>query len=333
MSDGHPLLTLDDVRRAQRRIAPHLHRTPLLRSATLDLWLGHRFVFKAECLQKVGAFKSRGALNTLLALAETGRRPERVVAYSSGNHAQAVAWACARLGLDATVMMPAGASDLKRRATEGYGARVIVTRTRAETEEQAHRLRDEGAFLLPPFDHDDVIAGQGTACLEAIEDGAEADAVFAPCGGGGLLSGTWAAAHGLLPGAAVLGVEPGSANDAARSYRDGRIHRFEDSPPTMADGVQTLALSERTFAHVRRTDGVLEVDEEEIAYWTQWLTHLLKVTIEPTAALGMAGAARWIAGRDGPLDVLVILSGGNLSASTRARVWATDHLGRLPLPG
>jgi len=323
-------LTFEDVRAAQRRLRDWLPRTPLLRSDTLDAHLGHRVVFKAECFQKVGAFKSRGALNALLRLRERGALPRRVVAFSSGNHAQAVAWACARMDIPATVLMPRGVSDVKRRATEAYGAEVIVAPNRPEAERRAAELAEAGALLLPPYDHDDVICGQGTACLEALRDGTAPDAVFVPCGGGGLLSGTWLAASGVTPTAEIWGVEPETANDAARSYRTGTIVRFDRAPKTVADGVRTLGLSERTFAYVRKTAGILEASEDEILAWTQWLTHLLKATVEPTAALAMAGAARWLRGRDDERTVLVILSGGNLSKATRARVWRRDLLDAIP---
>lgn len=322
--------TFDDVVAAHRRLKAWLPRTPLLRSETLDRHLGHRVVFKAECFQKVGAFKSRGALNTLLRLRERGRLPERVVAFSSGNHAQAVAWACAELGVAATVLMPRGTSDVKRRATAAYGAEVVTTRDRVRAEARAAELRDAGAFLLPPYDHDDVLCGQGTACLEALADRVEPDAIFAPCGGGGLLSGTWLAASGMARRAAVFGAEPATANDAAISYRTGSLFRFDKAPPTIADGVRTLSLSERTFAFVRKTAGVLEVDEDAIVAWTQWLTHLLKVTVEPTAALGMAAAETWLKDQHTPKTALVILSGGNLSRATRAKVWRRNLLDALP---
>lgn len=322
--------SFDDVVAAQRRLRDWLPRTPLLRSETLDEHLGHRVVFKAECFQKVGAFKSRGALNTLLRMRERGALPARVVAFSSGNHAQAVAWACARMNVPATVIVPRFTSDVKRRATAAYGAEVVVASNRPKAEAMAADLAARGAFLLPPYDHDDVICGQGTACLEALRDAGTIDAVFAPCGGGGLLSGTWLAASGLAPSAEVWGAEPVDANDAARSYRSGTIQRFEQAPRTIADGVRTLALSERTFAYVRRTAGIVEVEEEAILDWTQWLTHLLKVTVEPTAALAMAAAADWMKRRDDAGTVLVILSGGNLSKATRAKVWKRDRLDRFP---
>lgn len=323
----------EEVACVAARIGGLVHRTPLLRSSLLDRLLGHRFVFKAENLQRIGAFKARGALNTLLTLAERNALPPRVVAHSSGNHAQAAAWACARMDVPCTVFMPASASGLKRQATEGYGARVVLAETRQAAEEGSAAMERDGAFLLHPYDLDEVILGQGTACLEALQDGPEPDAVFAPCGGGGLLSGTLLAARHVAPAAEVHGVEPSSANDAARSFRSGTLYRFDTTPETMADGVQTLSLSPRTFHYVRQCNAVHEVEEREIAYWTQWLTHLLKTTVEPTAALGMAGAARWLRDKSDPRTILVLLSGGNLSAATRARVWEEDHLAALPTPG
>lgn len=321
--------THDDVVRASARLEGLVRRTPLAQSATLDAMLGHRVRFKCECLQRVGAFKARGALNALLARAERGERPEHVVAFSSGNHAQAVAWAARERGIRATIVMPAGASEVKRLATAAYGAEVVLTPDRVTAEAESARRVADGATLIPPYDDDDVLAGQGTACLEALQDGAEPDAIFAPCGGGGLLSGTYLAARGR---ALVFGAEPQTANDAARSYREGRIVRFDRAPETVADGVQTLSLSERTFAHVRHSAGIYEISEDDIAYWTQWLTHLLKLTIEPTAALGMAAAHRWLRDRASRSTVLVILSGGNLSAATRARIWERERLGAPPRP-
>jgi len=323
-------LTLDDLRAAAARIDSAIHRTPLLESTFLRRRLGRRFVFKAENLQKVGAFKARGALNTLLTLQEQNALPDRVVTHSSGNHAQAVAWSCRELGIPCTVFMPASASAIKRQATLSYGAQVELAPTRQEAEAGSAALERAGAYLLHPYDRDEVIAGQGTACLEALEDGVKPEAVFTPCGGGGLLSGTWIASEALAPAAKVYGVEPVTANDAARSYRSGSLYRFDSAPPTVADGVQTLSLSERTFGYIRRTAGIVEVEEQEIVYWTQWLTHLLKTTVEPTAVLGMAGAMRMLSELPAGGTVLVILSGGNLSAETRATVWNEDRLHEEP---
>lgn len=316
----------DAVSQALRRLEPYLPRTPLWESAQLNAWLGHRIRFKMENFQKTGAFKARGALHALLALKETGGLPPKVVAYSSGNHAQGVAWAASLLGIPATIYLPRIVSSIKQQATRGYGAEVVVTATRMQAEEEAKREAAQGALLLPPYDHDDVIAGQGTACLEALEDGATPDAVFAPVGGGGLLSGSWLATRLLKEDAEVWGAEPLNANDAARSLREGSIFRWPDSPSTLADGARTLAISPRTFSYLRQASGIFEITESELRYWTQWLTHLLKCLVEPTAAMSMAAAARWALRQSGRKEALVILSGGNLAAETIREIWSQDRL-------
>ena len=325
-------MTLDPARisEALTRIAPFIHRTPLLTSSWLDSRLGHRFIFKAEGFQKIGAFKARGAMNALMSLKENGKLPPQVCAFSSGNHAQAVAWSAAILGVKAAILIPKGASEVKIAATQAYGADVILTESRKEAETEALTLMRAGSVLIPPYDHDDVRCGQGTACLEALEDGVEADAIFAPVGGGGLISGTWLAAQAKRPEALVFGAEPRSANDAAQSFKKGQIVAFDAAPKSLADGVLTLKLSERTFEYVRQLKAIYEVTEDDIIYWTQWLSHLLKITVEPTAALGMAAAHAWAGTQYTPRTILIILSGANVSAETHRRIWADDRLKILP---
>jgi threonine dehydratase len=333
-------LGLDDVAAAAARIAGRVLHTPVVASRTLDAMLGHALLFKCENLQRIGAFKARGALNTMLWLREQGRLPGAVVAFSSGNHAQAVAWAARDLGVRATIFMHAQSSAIKRAATEAYGARVVLRERRADAEREAEEMGNEsGCALIPPYDHDQIICGQGTAALEALDERPEVEAVFAPVGGGGLLSGTLIATKGSGPAPGgrgaprlVFGGEPLLANDAARSLREGRIVAFDDAPATLADGARTLSVSARTFGYLRQCDGIFEIEEEEMAAWTQWLTHLLKLQIEPTGALGMAAAARWLAQQPaGPRrTALVILSGGNADAATMRRVWTNDHLARSP---
>lgn len=320
------------IETAAKRLKPHITRTPILTSRLLDRFLGCEFFFKYEGAQKIGAFKARGALNTLLALQERKQLPKEVVAYSSGNHAQAVAWAAKRLGVKSAIYIPSGSSKVKIAATKAYGAEVTVTKTRQLAEEKAKaRAAASGAFLLPPYDHDDVIAGQGTAALEAWEDEGDFDAVFAPCGGGGLISGTFLATRLFSAEAEVYAAEPSVANDAARSFATGKIYRFNDTPKTIADGVRTLGVSPRTFEFIRQLDGFYEVSEAEILYWSQWLMHLLKVTVEPTSALGMAAAHQWLReGKKKKKRVLIILSGANLDSDTYAKIWAQDHLQKLP---
>ena len=280
-------------------------------------------------MQKVGAFKSRGALNTLLHLNEQGKLPKEVVAFSSGNHAQAVAWAARKLGIKATIIVPSVASPIKVAATRSYGAEVIITKERQEAEDLAHE-KAKTAFLLPPYDHDDVIAGQGTAAFEAWKKEGGFDAVFAPCGGGGLISGTYLATRLFSDKAKVFACEPLIANDAADSYKTGIIRRFEKSPMTIADGTRTLSVSERTFQYIKKLNGFYEISEEEIIYWTQWLTHLLKINLEPTCALGMAGAYKYI--KEGNMDskILIIISGGNIDPSSYLKIWEKSFLDQVP---
>lgn len=318
------------VARAHERIAPFINQTPLFRSTLLDQWLGHAFVFKVEGFQKVGAFKVRGALNALLALQEKGNLPDSVVAFSSGNHAQAVAYAARQVGVPATILLPADASGVKRQATAGYGAKVIVTGGRAEAEARTAELQAQGAYVLHPYDNDWVLAGQGTACYEALQTGLCPDAIFATCGGGGWLSGTYLAAQLLAPGTPVYGAEPLQANDAARSYRSGDIVRFDESPDTIADGARTLSVSPRTFQYLERLAGFYEIEEQEIMYWTQWLSHMLKTPVEPTSAVAMAGAVAWAKQQSQPCRVLVMLSGGNIAPRTYLTIWAQDLLSITP---
>lgn len=320
------------IEEARTRLSPHITRTPVLQSRLLDRFLGCEFFFKYEGAQKIGAFKARGALNALLALQERKQLPEEVVAYSSGNHAQAVAWAAKRLGLKSAIYIPNGSSRVKIAATRAYGAEVHVTATRQEAEDEAKaRAAQHGRFLLPPYDHDDVIAGQGTAALEALEDFPHVDAVFAPCGGGGLISGTFLATRLFSPDTEVYGAEPEIANDAAQSFRSGKIFRFTDTPKTIADGVRTLGVSPRTFHFIQQLDGIYEISERDILYWSQWLMHLLKVTVEPTSALGIAAAHQWLReGHKKGKKVLIILSGANIDSDTYAKIWAEDFLTTLP---
>lgn len=324
------LLTLGDIESASRRLDGVIHDTPVVTSTLLNQWLGHKFYFKAENLQKVGAFKARGAYNTLAWLKETNQLPEHVVAYSSGNHAQSVAWAAAQFGIKATILMPKNVSKVKAQATMAYGAKVVFCDTRPEAESKAQLMADEGACLIPPYDHDQVICGQGTVVLDALQQQSNIDAVFTPCGGGGLLSGSVIAAKGINPDIKVFGAEPILANDAAQSLKTGEIVTLAQAPATIADGVRTLAVSQRTFGYLKKCNGIIEIEESSIMYWTQWLTHLLKLTIEPTSALGMAAAIKWLIGQSTPQKVLIVLSGGNLDNDTRQQVWQHNYLMERP---
>lgn len=324
------ILTPETVAEAASRIAPFINETPVLASRLLNSWLGHKIKFKVEGFQKIGAFKIRGALNTLLVLKEQNALPEHVVTFSSGNHAQAVAYAAQLLGIQATILIPRHASLVKRQATAGYGAAVVVTDSRVEAEERVNELVTAGAYLIHPYDNDTVIAGQGTACFEALKTGIQPDAVFATCGGGGWLSGTYLATRLLSPHTLVFGVEPRQANDAAQSYRCGSVIRFDESPQTIADGARTLSVSERTFQYLQKLADFYEVEENDIVYWTQWLTHLLKTPVEPTSAVAMVGAFQWLSSQPRPREVLVMLSGGNIAPATHEQIWSNDYLAVPP---
>ncbi len=323
-------LTPQTVEEAHWRIAPHIRKTPVLGSDILNDWLGHELFFKCEGFQKTGSFKLRGALNALLSLKENNALPGHIIAFSSGNHAQAVAYGAKMLGIKATIYMPHFVSRVKQNATRSYGAELVLTHTRMEAEERVKELARQGACFIPSFDYDAVIAGQGTACLEALEEGVKPDAIFATCGGGGLLSGIYLASQLAAPTTQIFAGEPKNANDAAQSYRTGAIVRFHDSPPSIADGARTLAVSARTFHFLKKLAGFYEIDEETIIYWSQWLTHMLKTPVEPTSAVAMGAACAWLKGQKSKRRVLILLSGGNIDAASYQAIWRKDYLENRP---
>ncbi|MFI6941847.1 threo-3-hydroxy-L-aspartate ammonia-lyase [Streptomyces sp. NPDC050418] len=307
--------TYEDVVRAHQRIGGVAHRTPVLTSRLTDEELGARFFFKAENLQRMGAFKFRGAYNALAQFDERQRR-DGVVAYSSGNHAQAVALSARLLGIPATIVMPHDAPAAKVAATRGYGAEIVVYDRYTEDREAIGRaLADErGLTLIPPYDHPHVMAGQGTAAKELFEDAGELDALFVPLGGGGLLSGTLLSAEALSPGCAVYGVEPEAGNDGQQSLRKGEIVHI-DTPRTIADGAQTQHLGQHTFPVIReRVRDVLTATDEQLIECLRLFASRMKTVVEPTGCLGFAAARERAAELRG-LRVGVILSGGNVDPS------------------
>lgn len=324
-------VTFSDVQAAKKRISPFINKTPVLESQLLNDWLGHKIMFKAECFQRTGAFKLRGALNMLLKAKEDGRLGAQVVASSSGNHAQAVAYAAKILGVKATIFSGQNISKVKAAATQYYGATLDLSATRKEADEKvAEAAQKAGVLWMPPFNHNDIIAGQGTAALEAIEQSGEVDSVFAPVGGGGLVSGSLISTRALCPEAKVIGVEPLIANDAAQSLRSGNIESLLEQPNTLADGAATLQVGDKTFLHLKALDGFYEIDEPTIAYWTQWLQHLLKIHIEPTCAMSMGAVMAWLKSQSNEKKVLVMLSGGNIDQQKMLEIWSEDHLIRVP---
>jgi threonine dehydratase len=284
--------------------------------------VGGRVFLKCENLQRVGAFKIRGAYNAISRLS-VAAKARGVLAFSSGNHAQGVALAGRLLGVATTVVMPADAPPAKLAATRGYGAEVVLyDAQQVHREELASALAAEhGWTLIPPYDHPHVIAGQGTAALELLEEVADLELLLAPCGGGGLLSGSALAAAGLAPRCRVVGIEPETADDATRSFRTGVLQRVEN-PPTMADGVRTPSLGSLTFPLVRRYVADMQtVSEAAIADAVRFLFHRTKLVVEPSGALGVAALAAGAVRPEGR-RVGVILSGGNLDSALAARLLA-----------
>ncbi len=309
----------DDVARAQRRIAPYALRTPVLTSSSADRLTGARVFFKCENLQRAGAFKFRGACNALAALSAT-ERARGVIAYSSGNHAQAVALAGRMLGAPVTVVMPSDAPRVKHDATRGYGAEVIAYDRFSESREAiAGRLAAErGLTLIPPFDDPQVVAGQGTAAKELFDEVGALDALLVPCGGGGLLSGSAIAAQALAPDCRTIGVEPAAGDDATRSFRT-RSPQTVHNPDTIADGARTASLGRVTFPLVLRyVADMLTVSDEELLRSMLFIWERMKLIVEPTGALG---AAALLEKKLEPrcLKVGVILSGGNVDLAWAAR--------------
>lgn len=318
------------ILQALERIKKFIHTTPIIHSETLNEMLGAKIYFKAEGLQKTGAFKVRGVLNHLLVLKEQNRLPDKVVAYSTGNHGIGVAWASKMIGIKARIYLPRNTALVKQKQAANLAAEVIYTSSRSEAEERAFIDSNNGFYYLHPSDSDLTIAGAGTVCYEAIKQiGSPIDAIFASCGGGGLLSGCFLAKEELDPRIKLIGSEPTSANDAWSSVQNNNIIRFKDSPDTIADGLRTLGISERTFKYLKKLDEFLLVEEEEIKYWTIWLIHLLKVICEPSCAISMAAAFNWLKRNRGK-NVLVILSGGNLDFTTLNGLFDSEYLLKTP---
>lgn len=321
MADG-ALPTFADVRAAAGRIDGVAHRTPVLTSRQLDDQLGLTAYVKAENLQRMGAFKFRGAYNTLARL-PAEQRQHGVVAYSSGNHAQAVALAARLLGMPAAIVMPLDAPPNKVAATRGYGGEIVTYDRYSEDNEQiaADLAERRGATLVPPYDHPDVIAGQGTAVLELIEEVGPLDAVITPLGGGGLLSGSALAAQELSPGCRVYGVEPAAGNDGQQSLRAGRIVDIE-TPQTIADGAQTRHVGAYTFEIIRRdvTD-ILTATDDDLVAEMRFVASRMKLLVEPTGCLGLAGLRQLAGGLRGR-RVGVVVSGGNVDLDRFAALTA-----------
>ena len=305
-------ISFEDVRGAAQRLSGVAHRTPVRSSRTADARTGATLYFKCENFQRMGAFKFRGAFNALSRF-DAAQRKAGAIAFSSGNHAQAVALAARILGMPALIVMPTDAPAAKLAATRGYGAEVVLyDRFSEDREALTRRLAEErGMTLIPPYDHPHVMAGQGTAALELIEETGPLDTLLVCLGGGGLLSGCAVAARHLLPGITVYGVEPEAGNDTQRSLAEGRIVHI-DTPQTIADGAQTQACGQLTFPVIQRlVKSVLTVSDAQLVSCMRFFAERMKMVVEPTGCLAAAAVL------EGAIDlrgqrVGIIISGGNV---------------------
>jgi threonine dehydratase len=307
---------MNEILLAANRIKNHIKNTPVISDQKLNEELGAQIFFKMENQQETNSFKARGAFNAILSYKEKhGKFPEKIVAQSSGNHGQGIAYACKKFGIKALIYMINKASPLKIAAVKNLGAEVILLEKRSDVNAQALEKQKDGYVFIHTSGDANVISGQGTAALEALAEIGEVDAIFAPCGGGGLISGCFLAAQNLSPKAKIFACEPLSANDVAQSVRERKIVGFEDTPNTIADGARTLATSEICFQYLKQIAGILEISEEEIIFWQKKLSESLQQKIEPTSALAIAGAKQFLVNnpQEKNQKILVIISGGNVA--------------------
>ena len=320
---GKSLPEFADVAAAAERLQGMAHRTPVLRSRTADALLGAEVFFKCENLQRVGAFKFRGAFNAL-AQFSAEQRTRGVAAFSSGNHAQAIALAAQLLGIPATILMPQDAPPAKLAATRGYGAEVVTyDRYREDREQLASQLSQQrGMTLIPPYDHPHIIAGQGTAAKELFDEVGALDSLFVCLGGGGLLSGSSLAARALSPACRIFGCEPEAGNDGQQSLRSGSIVHI-DTPHTIADGAQTQHLGQLTFPIIKReVSDIFTVTDAELVQAMRFFAERMKMVVEPTGCLGFAAACKAGVSLTGR-RVGVIVSGGNVGLERFAQLLAS----------
>lgn len=318
----HNSITITDVQAATKRLYGIAHRTPVLTSRTVNQRINSQVFFKCENFQRTGSFKFRGAYNALSQLSET-QKQKGVLTFSSGNHAQAIALAGQLLNIPTTIVMPDDAPAVKQTATRGYGAEVILyNRQQTNREELAQTiLQQRGLTLIPPYDHPDIIAGQGTTALELIKEVGELDLLLVCCGGGGLLSGCAIASKALSPNCQVIGVEPQLADDATRSFHSKILHTV-NNPNTIADGARTPSLGKITFPLVLHyVDDMVTVSEEAILRTMFFLWSRLKIVVEPTGVLAAAALLESVVtASDAKMGV--IISGGNVDLAQVGKLFS-----------
>ena len=312
----------DRIKAAKERLRGHANVTPIMTSRTLNRLTEAEVYLKCENFQRMGAFKFRGAFNAMSRLSDVDKA-RGVITYSSGNHAQAVALVGTLLGIRTTVVMPHDAPTIKRIATEEYGATIVEYDPQKATREKiAKTLAAEyGYTIVPPFDHLDIVAGQGTAALELCEELSTLNMLLVPCGGGGLLSGSAIATKGIDPSCRVVGIEPELADDATKSFHTKTLHTVHN-PPTIADGTRTPSLGKVTFPLVLQyVDDMRTVSESEIIEAVQFLFYRMKVVVEPSGALGVAALLSHKVSSKGRIGI--ILSGGNIDSQTMTSILNT----------
>ena len=307
------------VQAAKERLKGYAHVTPVMTSRTLNRLVKADVFFKCENFQRIGAFKFRGAFNSISQLSEA-EKARGVITYSSGNHAQAVALVGQMMNIQTTIVMPNNAPATKRAATKDYGATIVeYDPEKASREDIANELEAQNGFtMIPPYDHTQVIAGQGTAALELFEEIGPLDMLLVPCGGGGLLSGSAIAAKGMSPDCRVMGIEPELADDATKSFHTKKLHRVKN-PPTIADGTRTPSLGKLTFPLVLEyVDDMKTVSEKAIIDAVKFLFYRMKLVVEPSGALGLAALLSQVVVPEGRAGI--ILSGGNIDADTMTTI-------------
>jgi threonine dehydratase len=320
----HNYITITDVQAAAKRLDGIAHHTPVITSRTVNQRINSQVFFKCENFQRTGSFKFRGAYNALSQLSET-QKQKGVLTFSSGNHAQGIALAGELLNIPTTIVMPDDAPAVKQTATRGYGAEVILyNRQQTNREELAQTLAQErGLTLIPPYDHPDIIAGQGTTALELIEEVGELDLLLVCCGGGGLLSGCAIASKALSPNCQVIGVEPQLADDATRSFHSKILHTV-NNPNTIADGARTPSLGKITFPLVLHyVDDMVTVSEEAILRTMFFLWSRLKIVVEPTGVLAAAALLESVVTAS-EAKIGVIISGGNVDLAQIGQLFSAE---------
>jgi threonine dehydratase len=313
-------LQFSEVEKAAARIEGVAHRTPVLTSNTADKLARAQLFFKCENFQRSGAFKFRGAYNALSKFTEAQRRAG-VLTYSSGNHAQAIALSASLLGMSAAIIMPHDAPALKVAATKGYGAEVIVYDRYTENREEIGRrlALERGMTLIPPYDHPDVICGQGTAAMELFEEAGPLDVLLVPLGGGGLLAGSALAAAAMSPDCRIIGVEPEAGNDGQQSLRTGAVVHIA-VPDTIADGAMVTHVGAHNFEVIRReVDDIVTVTDAQLVATMKFFAERMKMVVEPTGCLGAAAAMHGVVAIEGR-KVGILISGGNVDLSRFAKL-------------